>query len=181
MSVIVPPAHLPTAVGEWCGDYPSEILILATVRVIGDPKPQGSKAAFKARSGAVINKESGGVAFARWRNAVALAASEERARREIGVTGPVEMHALYRSAMPQSRRKADRERGWCWQTTQPDLDKLERAVGDGLQASGLLANDSLIVHNDTRKIEVWQAWTGVLIVLTRAGYPPHTTDLIDLP
>lgn len=30
--------------------------------------------------------------------------------------------------------------------TAPDLDKLQRGVGDGLEASGLLANDSRIVQ-----------------------------------
>lgn len=35
--------------------------------------------------------------------------------------------------------------------TSPDLDKLQRAIGDGLEKGGVLRNDSRIVHWEARK------------------------------
>lgn len=39
-----------------------------------------------------------------------------------------------------------------YKTSTPDLDKLQRALGDALAQSGLLADDNLIVQWDTRKM-----------------------------
>lgn len=38
-----------------------------------------------------------------------------------------------------------------WPATAPDLDKLQRAIGDGLEKGGVLRNDSRIVHWEARK------------------------------
>ena len=66
--------------------------------------------------------------------------------------------------MPKSRPAAARRRGWAHKTTAPDLDKLLRAVGDSLQAGGLIADDAAIASITATKIET-TSWTGAVVTI----------------
>jgi len=137
-----------------------------TFTVHGTPAPQGSMKAFAVNGRAMI-KPSGGNNFAAWRNAVAQAAHELVAEHG-QLDGPLRLDVAFRFPMPASRPKATRARGWAWKTAAPDLDKLVRAVGDALSASGLIRDDALIVDLCATKIEV-VGWTGATITLQPAA------------
>lgn len=113
--------------------------------------------------------EAGGLDHARWRNAVADAAKHIADAREGPMQGPLRLDVVYRFPMPASRPKAARSAGLAWKTTAPDRDKLDRAICDGLQASGLIGNDAQICAGESVKYEV-VGWTGATITLGPA--PP---------
>lgn len=78
------------------------------------------------------------------------------------VDAPVVVEAVF--YMPRPKRPR-----WALPATKPDTDKLQRAVGDGLERAGVLKNDSRIVAWASRKayadtqhplgarIKVWSA------------------------
>ena len=134
-----------------------------TFQVLGIPRPQGSKKAFSA-NGRALMKESGGLDHARWRNAVAEAAKTAADALSGPLSGPLRLDIEYRFPMPASRPKSARTAGRAWKTTAPDRDKLDRAICDGLQAAGLIGNDSQICAGESRKFEV-TGWTGASITL----------------
>lgn len=69
--------------------------------------------------------------------------------------------------MPKSRPAAARDAEWWPCAVTPDLDKIVRALGDGLKAGGMIADDARIFRLGTvEKIEV-HGWTGAEIVLSR--------------
>lgn len=144
-------------------------------QIVGSPAPQGSKRSV----GRGIMVESS-KALPAWRNDVATAAMIERAKLDSPLDGPLELHATFRFPMPKSRRKALREHGVGWKQSAPDLDKLLRGLGDGLEAGGLIASDALIVSVTAAKVEVAGDWSGAVVVLremddwpTAAGsWPP---------
>lgn len=130
--------------------------------VLGVPMPQGSKRAFVA-NGRAMMKETGGNKHAQWRNAVADKARE--ARDEHGaIVGPVRAVVEFRFPMPKSRPKATRLLGTAPKLTAPDIDKLLRAVFDGLQAGALIPDDSLVVSVVATKVEVTD-WFGAHVWL----------------
>lgn len=140
-----------------------------TFEVVGIPKPQGSKRPFKSRDGRVWMKESNELGHAQWRNAVSECAV--RLADEHGVMlGPLRMDAIYRFPMPASRPKRDHAAGEVWRTAAPDRDKLDRAVCDALEASGLIRNDAQICAGESIKLEV-TGWTGASITLTELAEP----------
>lgn len=164
---------------------------LVSFRVIGDPKPQGSKSAFAAKgTGRVMTKETGGVGFAAWRNAVSEAAM--RAREEfvpepvlfdgfavvdIPLDGPLRLVTRFQHRMPESRRKRDiLPGGWAWKASAPDQSKMIRLVEDSLQAAGLIKDDARFAEHVSSKVETLEGWTGVQIEIYRCGLDrPVTT------
>jgi Holliday junction resolvase RusA-like endonuclease len=134
--------------------------------VLGTPMPQGSKKAFAAHGRAMM-KEAGGLNHAAWRNAVAKAAKDVAGHDGVTapLTGPLRVDITYRFPMPKSRPKAVRQAGIGWKTTVPDKDKLDRCIGDALQAGGLIADDSLICDGGSTKYET-TGWTGCIISIT---------------
>lgn len=147
--------------------------VLARFEVVGDPKPQGSKAAFNAKgTGKAMMRESGGAGFAAWRNAVSEAA--RRVAGPVKLDGPMTLHAHFRFAMPKGRTDTKAKRaaifrndGWAWKTTAPDTSKLVRLVEDSMQAAGLIADDARFAQIDASKVEVATGWTGVVIWIER--------------
>lgn len=104
--------------------------------VPGKPVPQGSKRGFVAGSRAVlvdVNRESLGA----WRSAVALAAAEAAAGREI--IGAIELEAEFFLTPPISTRRT-------YPSVRPDLDKLVRSLMDGLTGSGIWHDDAQVVR-----------------------------------
>lgn len=133
------------------------------IEVIGNPAAQGSKRGF-ARGGKVVMVEMA-KGHADWRSAVGEAARQAAVVHGC-LDGPLVLHAVFRFPMPASRPKAIRAQGWAPKVSAPDRDKLERAIGDALQAGGLIADDARIVEGHTTKIEV-VGWSGVLLRLAR--------------
>lgn len=152
--------------------------LLVEFDVIGVPKPQGSKTAFNAKgTGRAMTKETGGVGFAAWRNAVSEAARRARdeylplpvleglgfAETKPPFDGPLVLIAQFRFPMPPSRKKAERQRGWMWKTTAPDESKLIRLIEDSMQAAGLIADDARFAQHFCEKVELVDQWIGVRI------------------
>lgn len=131
--------------------------------VVGTPKPQGSKTPFKDNAGNARMKESGGLAFAQWRNAVSAAAKDVVKERGRGFDEAVSVTVAFRFAMPASRPKKVRVRGTVPMTVAPDIDKLVRAVLDAMQAAGLIRNDSQVCDLHATKSEVVDGWVGAAI------------------
>ena len=106
----------------------------------GEPAPQGSKTAFVRGRRAVLVETS--KKLPAWRKQI-----EDTARREYEgepIDQPVKVTVDFFMPKPQKPR-------FDMPSTAPDLDKLQRAIGDGLEKGGVLRNDSRIVHWEARK------------------------------
>jgi Holliday junction resolvase RusA-like endonuclease len=90
-----------------------------TFQVDGQPVPQGS---LKVINGRVIHAK--GSELAAWRSAIALRAREAGAKPHIE---PVEIEMIFTMARPKTVTRPE-------PSVAPDLDKLVRAVLDGLTA-----------------------------------------------
>lgn len=132
-------------------------------KIFGTPKPQGSKKAFMA-GGKAMMAEAGGGAHAQWRNAVA-----EAAHQNVPFGGRLDGRLVVRLVfwfpMPASRPKAIKAIGKCPKTTAPDIDKLQRAVLDGLMAGGLIRDDATIFRIEAQKWET-RGWTGCEVTIS---------------
>lgn len=130
--------------------------------VIGVPAPQGSKR--HVGNGVMVESSK---TLRPWRDSVAAAARD--VANSIGdlapLDGPLDLDVTFRFPMPASRPAAVRAVGIGPKVTAPDLDKLLRAIGDALEASGLVANDARICSVTAEKFEV-TGWTGAIVALT---------------
>lgn len=74
------------------------------------------------------------------------------------LTVPVAVRATFFFQRPRSHYRTGKnshllkEGAPMYRTTTPDLDKLQRALGDALAQGGVLHDDNLIVQWDTRKM-----------------------------
>lgn len=115
-----------------------------TLRVHGQPHPQGSKTAF-VRGGKPIVAEAGTKAsrskHQAWRQAVATAARDllDADGHTYPATQPLDVGIDFVLPKPGSAPKYVR-----WAFRKPDLDKLARSVLDGLADGGLLAADQQV-------------------------------------
>jgi crossover junction endodeoxyribonuclease RusA len=127
--------------------------------IFGNPAAQGSKR--HVGGGRMVETAKG---HAPWRSAVAAAA--HAAAVDLGLTEPLDgalaVDVTFRFPMPASRSKRIREIGQHPKTTAPDLDKLARALLDGLQAGGLIVDDARVCVLRARKVEV-VGWTGASV------------------
>lgn len=104
--------------------------------VLGDPAPQGSKRVFNGR---VV--EAAGQKLKTWRKAIA-AACEPFSDQNI-IIGPIRLEVDFYLARPKSVSINKRAKP----IVPPDLDKLLRAVGDGIGQSEMIwGDDSQIVE-----------------------------------
>jgi Holliday junction resolvase RusA-like endonuclease len=140
------------------------VITLAEFNILGIPTPQGSKT--RMPNGAMIegSSTSGRLKHKSWRAAVAEAAQEHALSEPID--GPLWLVVTFRFPMPTSRPKAVREAGKAPKTTAPDLDKLIRALGDGLTQGGLIRDDARIHRIQANKVEVI-GWSGAEVWLGR--------------
>lgn len=67
--------------------------------------------------------------------------------------------------MPSSRLVRQKNAGCIPKTTQPDLDKLLRAVFDSLRQGGLLLDDAQITEVHASKMEHHDSWYGADIAV----------------
>lgn len=123
--------------------------------VLGLPVPQGSARAMTHRhTGRAILIQSNREGLAVWRASVAYAAQRAMAGRPPVPEGPVALAGAFVLPLRKSRPKVLRtsrqrlEHGAPWK--KPDLDKLTRALLDGLTGV-LFADDGQVTHLDVRK------------------------------
>jgi Holliday junction resolvase RusA-like endonuclease len=137
---------------------------IVTFEVLGQPAGQGSKT--RMPNGAMLEGKSANqrALHGNWRTAVAEAARTARTTLPTALDGPLRCTVRFRFPMPASRSKKVRVAGQAWKRSAPDLDKLQRALGDGLKAGGLIVDDALIVHWDATKVETID-WTGATVVV----------------
>lgn len=135
-----------------------------TFDVLGIPKPQGSKRAFVAGGRAIMTEDQRSD-HAVWRNQVAeTARTIALGTNGTPLDGPLRLAVTFRHPMPKSRPKRLRDAGEAPRTTSPDLDKLVRAICDGLQAGGLIVDDARIHQLVASKVET-TGWTGATITI----------------
>jgi crossover junction endodeoxyribonuclease RusA len=105
------------------------------ITVAGIPAPQGSKR--HVGGGRMVEQSR---AVGPWREAVR--AETQRAVAALGsfATSPVTVRIVFRLPRPKSAPASVR-----WPAKRPDLDKLCRAVLDGLVEGGAAADDSQVV------------------------------------
>jgi len=109
---------------------------------------------------------SGGRGLREWQANVAACALEARLAAEWPVLEePVGLELAFQYLMPASRPKWWKQLGCVPRGSGDDLDKLIRAVGDGLQAGGVIRDDRQIAYLLARKDEVAEGWEGVEIRL----------------
>ena len=109
--------------------------MIVAFRVDGRPTPQGSK--IRTRYGM---REAGGDNLVLWREAVRSEACEARGDN-LTMGGPLAVQLafqLHRPKKPRYKFPIGKNSG--------DIDKLTRAVFDGLTTSGLIADDGLMVE-----------------------------------
>ena len=106
----------------------------------GIPVQQGSKSGFsRMNSKSVQMTDQNAKKLKPWRHTVATHADR-------GVTFDCPVHVELTFVMPKPKRPR-----WTTPAVKPDLDKLVRAVGDGLTDGGLIADDARIVSLLTKK------------------------------
>ena len=140
--------------------------------VVGEPAPQGSKT--HVGGGRMVESSKG---VKPWRDSVAYTGAE-MARKYGAFNGPVEVWIDFVLRMPKSRPAATRAAGIGWRPTRPDIDKLVRSTLDGLQTSGLIADDSNVVALTVVKVERTEGWTGALIRVAHTESGTRTLRLI---
>lgn len=135
------------------------------LHVHGDPAPQGSKS-FKGfdNNGHALMSESSR-ALGPWRDRIiAVAALEMLNARRPPLDEPVIVVITF------LMRKGASLPAWKWlPDVRPDLDKLLRAVFDGLEQGGVLRDDSRIVLTAVGKRYALDEPPGVEIVVTPVG------------
>jgi len=105
------------------------------IEVAGIPAPQGSKR--HVGGGRMVESSR---AVGPWREAVRAETQRARDGETFGSDEPVVVDILFHLPRPKSAPKRV-----TWPVKRPDLDKLVRAVLDGLVAGGALADDSQVV------------------------------------
>lgn len=122
-------------------------------RVDGVPVPQGSKTVARG-GGKVWLRDANAARLKPWRAEVAAAA-------DLGHTfdGPVFVAATFFMPRPQRPK-------WWSPAVKPDVDKLTRALFDGMTDGGLLADDARVTRAHVEKRYATDAHpAGVLVVV----------------
>lgn len=133
-----------------------------TLFVPGTPRPQGSKR--QGRNGAMYEASR---YIKAWREAISTVAWTEMNRAGAGrIDGAVELTVVFQFSRPKSHYTSKGLRPGAPQfvTSTPDLDKLMRAVGDGLVDGGVLRDDSLIVVEHLSKVYAKQAGARISVL-----------------
>lgn len=103
--------------------------------IYGEPAPQGSKKVIRGR---LI--EASGDKLKRWRKAIAQACSDYQAENIL--LGPVAVEVAFYLTRPPSVKQTKRP----FPIVPPDLDKLSRALLDGIgQSEAIWGDDSQVV------------------------------------
>ncbi len=111
-----------------------------TLSVIGDPASQGSHAIMNGRIVQVNSSK-----HKAWRSAVHNAALEAMPADWQPIDEACELQVIFFMPKPKSVKRE-------LPTVSPDLDKLVRAIGDSLQSSGVVTDDSRFCRISARKV-----------------------------
>lgn len=136
-------------------------------RAYGNPRPQGSKR--HVGNNRFIEASAG---LKEWREAVARSIFEQQAKNKdfVRFEEPVVVNAVFLMPRPGTVKRL-------WPSVSPDLDKLQRGLGDAMSInSELLADDALIVEWQSSKVYVDPHEAGV--VVTVAVIQPERLDEI---
>lgn len=126
--------------------------------VEGLPAPQGSKTIAKG-GGKVWLRDANAKRLAPWRDRVKEAAARVAAAYDC----PVEVFAVF--YLPRPRKP----RWWAPAVSVGDLDKLVRALNDGLEAGGMFADDARVVDlHAFKRYETEANPVGVRVVVVEA-------------
>lgn len=120
------------------------------IRVNGTPIPQGSKVAGKTSTGRPFVRDANPQMLKRWREAIAQAtwrAMQERDFKIDALAEPVELTVWFYFEKPASSKALEPT-----SARVGDLDKLLRAVGDGMVDGGGLEDDKYIVRISGSKV-----------------------------
>lgn len=136
----------------------------------GVPIPQGSKRIGRAgRRGRPILINDNDDVLKPWREVVAYAAREAMAGAP-ALNGPVDVSLVFFMPRPGGHYKPDgslRASAPEWPAVKPDVDKLERAVFDGMTVGGLWVDDSrAVVVRKVKKYAALPHQAGVAVVAT---------------
>lgn len=118
-------------------------------RVVGDPRTQGSKTGFvNKRTGKVVMRESAGMPLKNWRMDVAEASEIVLMdyRDSVPFEGPVGISIDFSVNRAKARKKWE-----TWAFYMYDIDKLVRAVFDGIVQGKLVRDDVLFCELRTTK------------------------------
>ena len=131
---------------------------MITVTVPGKPVTQGSTKTINRRT-----FHDNDATLMPWRTAIAWHVQQEMAAAAITepLEGPLALVATFTLAKPPSVPKSR----WA-PAVKPDLDKLCRALGDGIGGSGLICQDAQIVTIQASK--VYGPLPGVTFTITPA-------------
>ena len=128
--------------------------------IAGIPVPQGSKTGYVVGKRAVLtdaNKKT----LKPWRAEVTRIARASWLDRT-QLDGAIDVHAIFVFERPKSVRRSA-------PSVKPDVDKLARALLDGVTDSGIWKDDSQVTRLEVEK--VYGAAPGVHVVISRAGEP----------
>ncbi len=139
------------------------VVEVATFWVAGIPQPQGSKTAFVVKGRAVIVDKNPAL-LKPWRAAIAKAARDAFVSESVPIEGPVVVHAEFRFVRPKSVKRE-------FPSVRPDVDKLARALLDGITDAGnVWGDDSQVVTLRGQKVYADEAGAWVRIgVMKGAG------------
>ena len=136
----------------------------------GNPQPQGSKN--RGANGTMYDANRN---LPAWRDS-AIAHLRRESARQWSTPAPidvgVEVWAVFAYARPRSHYRTGRFAGLLrddaptYKTCAPDLDKLQRALGDALTQAGIIRDDALIVR--WYPVKVWGDEPGVSVHLEEA-------------
>jgi crossover junction endodeoxyribonuclease RusA len=119
---------------------------MRTLRVVahGEPAAQGSKKAFKRGKKIVLVEMSDHLP--KWRASVEAAARLAAGPGWAAIDGAVSIAGEVRLRKPKTTKYPDYPAG------APDLDKLQRAIGDALTKSAVIKDDARIIHWCIKKV-----------------------------
>jgi len=119
---------------------------MLSFRVLGLPAPQGSKTIYRGRL-----VESSAKRLNPWRKAIASAVEESLPESHIPILGPVRVEIDFYLPRPPSIKQGKR----AFPIVPPDVDKLARAVNDGLnQGPDGKANNGRLWGDDSQVVEL---------------------------
>lgn len=137
-----------------------------TFHVLGDATPQGNVKVYRGRA---VTKTP---ALSYWRSQVADKGAEALLSAGLDtLDGPLGVGLVFRLPMPPSRPVWQRNLGQLPAYRKPDLDKLERAVLDGLTDGGVYRDDSQVCRITSAKDEYALGWLGVSVTVWRVPMP----------
>ncbi len=113
--------------------------------VPGIPIPKGSRKNFICRRTGVIRSKDDNPKTKPWEIAIA-SVSRGKMSGLLPMAGPVGMKVTF-----QMPRRKGTPKSAHWHTKKPDVDKLERALLDGLKTGGVFVDDSQVCRIDKEK------------------------------